>query len=156
MPLIEPSLKVNTTSYPYSSLVSDHKQKSSIAVAVGLIFDSDGKILISQRQNHQHLATFWEFPGGKLEAQESAYCALKRELKEEVHITVRAAQPLLNVSHTYSHGLVYLYFWRVYQFYGEARGIEGQKIRWVSTHQLCQYSFPEGNQTVIRLMQNKI
>ena len=61
---------------------------SSLKVAVGIIKNADGEILISYRHKHLHQGDLWEFPGGKFEVGESAEQALARELYEELNITV--------------------------------------------------------------------
>ncbi|MDO7667749.1 MAG: NUDIX domain-containing protein, partial [Pseudomonadota bacterium] len=72
-----------------------------IHVAVATIVNADNEVLLALRQAHQHLGNLWEFPGGKVEADETVYAALKREIWEELAITVIAAKPLLTVSHDY-------------------------------------------------------
>ena len=122
-------------------------------VAVGIITNEQEQVLIAQRQSHQALAACWEFPGGKINADESAYCALKRELLEEVNVHLESAYPLINQVYHYPHASVHLYFWHVTGFTGEAKGVEGQCVRWVDIDALDAYPFPEGNQAAIRLMQ---
>lgn len=121
-------------------------------VAVGIVTRSSDEILIAQRQQHQKLASCWEFPGGKMFSRESAYCALRRELMEEVNTYTQSAYPLLDYLHHYDHGTVHLYFWHVTQFTGAVRGTEGQRIKWVNTDQIGNYQFPAGNQAIIALI----
>ena len=63
-----------------------------VHVAAAVIRDSSGKILIARRADTQHQGGLWEFPGGKVEADESVETALDRELQEELGITVGAAR----------------------------------------------------------------
>ena len=143
---------------------ADHKlaQELTIAeardkvtdVAVGIVTGGLDKILIAQRQQHQKLASFWEFPGGKMLSRESAYCALRRELTEEVNIHTQSAYPLLDYLHRYDHAMVHLHFWHVTQFTGQVYGVEGQHTEWINTDQIGNYQFPVGNQAVIALIAN--
>ena len=70
-------------------------------MVVGVIENTKGEILIARRQAGQHLAGLWEFPGGKVEAEEKDEVALKRELNEELGINVRSASHLFDIDHEY-------------------------------------------------------
>ena len=69
-------------------------------VAVAVLRNAEGKILLSRRRKGAHLAGLWEFPGGKLEAGESLSAALRREINEELGIQILAHRPLIQVSHS--------------------------------------------------------
>jgi 8-oxo-dGTP diphosphatase len=75
-------------------------------------------------------AGYWEFPGGKVEPGESAVAALRRELAEELDIEVERAYPWITRTFVYQHASVRLNFFRVVDWRGEPRGVEGQKIVW--------------------------
>ncbi|MGW8227561.1 MAG: NUDIX domain-containing protein, partial [Gammaproteobacteria bacterium] len=68
---------------------------SVVHVAVGVVQNPQGKILIAKRPAHVHQGELWEFPGGKVEAGESLPQALRRELHEEIGIDVNHARPLI-------------------------------------------------------------
>ena len=116
-----------------------------IHVAVGIIQNSEGLILIAKRPDHLHQGGLWEFPGGKLEPGESVKAALKRELAEELSITLLNAEPLLVLEHNYSDKLVLLDVWLVDSFDGKPLGNEGQEVRWVTQSDLKFYEFPQAN-----------
>ncbi len=118
-------------------------------VAVGIIRNAAGEILISQRPDNKYKGGLWEFPGGKVEASESVYEALKRELKEELNIDIVAAQSWLQFQYDYTDRIVLLDTWNVTEFSGIPEGAEGQLIRWVSSSQLSQFEFPEGNRFIL-------
>jgi 8-oxo-dGTP diphosphatase len=120
-----------------------------LQVAVGVIKNSEGKILISRRHESLHQGGLWEFPGGKIEASETAEIALARELKEELNITVTMATPLITVNHQYTDRLVQLKVFLVEQFFGEAKGCEDQPFKWVAPIELDLYDFPDANQPII-------
>ena len=122
-----------------------------VHVAVAVIQKGD-EILIAHRPEHVHLGGLWEFPGGKVEPGETVQQALKRELCEELGIEIHlesGIQPLLRMKHDYSDRTVLLDVWRVSQFTGEPKGLEGQPVRWVSKYSLTDYDFPEGNKPII-------
>ena len=133
---------------------------SSIHVAVGVIFDNQqaDHILIAKRPQHLHQGGLWEFPGGKVAAGETVDQALKRELFEELGITVTQSQPLMQVEHNYSDKQVFLDIWTVIQYSGEARGLEGQECQWVAMQQLLcaesKYQFPEANKAILEKLKS--
>ncbi len=105
--------------------------------------------MIAKRHRHRHQGGLWEFPGGKVEQGERVLDALRRELKEELDITVEAAAPLIKISHSYPDRNVLLDVWRIDRFHGEAFGREGQAIAWVGGGRLKKYAFPEANRPII-------
>ena len=133
---------------------------TSIHVAVGVIFDNQqsDQILIAKRPQHLHQGGLWEFPGGKVAAGETVDQALKRELFEELGITVIKSQPLMQVEHNYSDKQVFLDIWTVTQYSGEARGLEGQQCQWVAMQQLLstesEYQFPEANKAILEKLKS--
>lgn len=131
-----------------------------IHVAVGVIFDNQkaDQILIAKRPQHLHQGGLWEFPGGKVNEDETVDQALERELLEELGITVIQSQPLMQVQHNYSDKQVFLDIWTVTQYSGEARGLEGQQCQWVAMQQLLsaesKYQFPEANKAILEKLKS--
>lgn len=133
-----------------------------VHVAVGVIRRSGSsftgeEILISRRAAHQHQGDCWEFPGGKVEAGESVQEALRRELHEELGITIDldsdALFPLIQITHNYPEKKVLLDVWSVRAFSGIPSGREGQKVRWVDLKALPEYTFPSANRPIISACQ---
>ena len=128
-----------------------------VHVAVGVIINNAGNILIAKRPEQVHQGGLWEFPGGKVEQGETLFQALKRELQEELAIHIIATEPLIKIRHTYSdkHGdkngdkTVLLDVHKVTKFSGEPQGNEGQPIIWVAPKDLDQYEFPAANRPII-------
>lgn len=118
-------------------------------VAVGILTDAAGAILIARRPDHAHQGGLWEFPGGKVEADETVQRALERELCEELGITVQAAEPLLQVRHAYPDKDVLLDVWRVTAYHGEPHGREGQPLAWALPAQLADFAFPAADAPII-------
>ncbi len=118
-------------------------------VAVGVLRDKSGRVLIALRHDTAYQGGLWEFPGGKVEAGESVEQALFRELKEELNISVQKVAPLIRVRHQYSDLKVHLDVWTILDFSGEVMGSEGQRIQWVFPDQLTGYSFPEANNPIV-------
>jgi 8-oxo-dGTP diphosphatase len=101
-----------------------------IEVAAAVLEQPDGRFLLAQRPEGKVYAGWWEFPGGKVEAGETARDALVRELAEELDIGVRHAWPWIERRHVYAHGRVRLRFFRVTAWDGVPRGREGQAFAW--------------------------
>ena len=127
--------------------------KKVIHVAVATIVNADNEVLLALRQAHQHLGNLWEFPGGKVETGETVYAALKREIWEELAITVIAAKPLLTVSHDYDDRSVLLDVWHVDKFNGTPHGQEGQRLQWCAISNLDVIEFPSANVPIISALQ---
>lgn len=120
-----------------------------IHVAAAVIRDARGRVLIAKRPLDKHQGGLWEFPGGKVEADECVEVALARELHEELGIHVTQAQPLIQVRHDYPDKRVLLDVWEVTAFAGEPHGAEGQPLAWVEPGELVRYQFPAANQPII-------
>lgn len=120
-----------------------------IQVAVGVVTNSFGQVLLSRRHQSAHQGGLWEFPGGKLEPGEPVLAALFRELDEELGLRVETASPLIRIQHQYPERSVLLRVFRVDAHSGQAVGMEGQEIRWVNPTDLGDYEFPEANRPII-------
>lgn len=123
--------------------------ESRVHVAVGVIRDARGRILITKRAAHLHQGGLWEFPGGKCEPGERVEDALIRELQEELAITPTLFRPLIEIRHDYVDKRVLLDVWWVLAFDGEPQAKEQQPMRWVSIAELSTLPFPEANQAII-------
>lgn len=126
-----------------------HNMLKRIEVAVGIVFNAVGHILVAKRHSHQHQGARWEFPGGKVELGESVGSALKRELLEEVGIQVIKHEPWLEVAHDYEDKSVLLKVHRVLSFQGEPVGREGQVVQWVAIEQLMTLPLLIANETIV-------
>jgi 8-oxo-dGTP diphosphatase len=100
-------------------------------VMAGVLLDGTGRVLLAQRPAGKHLAGFWEFPGGKLEADETPLAALARELLEELGIHVRSAEALIRLPWRYGDRELLLDAWRVSSWRGEPRSLEAQPLQWL-------------------------
>ncbi len=123
-----------------------------IHVAVGVIYDEQ-RFFITKRKLDSHQGGKWEFPGGKVEADETVAQALARELKEEVNIDVLACQPLMKIEHDYQDKKVLLDVFIVDNFLGEPQAMEGQQQQWCSLAALTHLSFPAANLAIIAKLQ---
>lgn len=120
-----------------------------IHVAVGIIFNDKNEILVAERQKNKHQGGTWEFPGGKIEKNETVFAALTRELHEEIGISVVAAEAWQQFPYEYADKQILLDVWLVKNFLGLAIGKEGQSIRWVSLPDLLHLNIPDANRVIV-------
>ena len=116
-----------------------NEARRPVDVAVGILRDAQHRVLLGQRPAGKSYAGYWEFPGGKLEAGESAVAALQRELREELGIAVGTSTPLLTLIHHYPEYSVRLFIREISAFQGEARPREAQELSWVAPDALHQW-----------------
>jgi len=110
--------------------VEGSEPRHPVDVAVGVLIDDQGRFLLTSRPEGKVYAGYWEFPGGKLEAGESVEAALRRELHEELGITIGHAEPWNVTLMDYAHARVRLHFCKVREWQGEFEMKEAQAIAW--------------------------
>jgi 8-oxo-dGTP diphosphatase len=121
---------------------------SMLHTVVGII-NRKHKILIAERPLDKPYSGYWEFPGGKIEKNETGKEALTRELYEELGIEVVSAAPWFLHTHTYPDKTVCLDIWLVTTFSGEPHSKENQTIRWVSPSEMRSLPMLEGNWPIV-------
>ena len=99
-------------------------------VAVGILIRADDALLLSTRPEGKPYAGYWEFPGGKIEGGETVEEALRRELHEELGITIAGADVWKVTEHDYPHALVRLHWCKVTDWSGDFEMREGQSMCW--------------------------
>ena len=129
--------------------------KVVLVSAVALI-DVDGRVLLAQRPEGKSMAGLWEFPGGKVEPNETPEAALIRELKEELGIDTwqSCLAPLTFASHSYDdfHLLMPLFACRKWE--GTPQSIEGQKLAWAHRNELRDYPMPAADIPLIPVLRD--
>ncbi len=124
------------------------KKRTHIVAAIILHPERD-RIFITRRSEHVHQGGLWEFPGGKVEQQETIEAAMSRELQEEVGITVTQQRVFQHFDYDYPDKALVFDFILVEQFQGQPFGKEGQQGQWVAIEQLAQFDFPKANQPIV-------
>jgi 8-oxo-dGTP diphosphatase len=120
-----------------------------IEVAVGIVFNTLGQVLVGQRTVADQYLGKWEFPGGKIESGESVTQALRRELQEELEIELEHSEDFMTLEHDYSDRNVRLSIQIVTQYSGQPQGAEGQALQWCNLTELDRLDFLSGNQLII-------
>jgi 8-oxo-dGTP diphosphatase len=125
----------------------------TVHVAVGVITSSNEfnqtEYFLTKRLDNAHQGGKWEFPGGKVEKDETVAQALARELKEEVNIEVLSCQPLTIIEHDYGDKKVCLEVFIVDNYIGDPSAQEGQKQNWVALENFHTLDFPIANEAII-------
>ncbi|MBR8830657.1 MAG: 8-oxo-dGTP diphosphatase [Chroococcopsis gigantea SAG 12.99] len=118
-------------------------------IGVAVIKNSAGLILIDRRRSQGSFGGFWEFPGGKVESDETVEECIKREIKEEIGIEISVESHLMTIDHTYSQFNVRLQVYNCQYVSGEPQPLECEEILWVAVDDLHNYNFPSANLQII-------
>jgi 8-oxo-dGTP diphosphatase len=129
------------------------QRRKMVDVAAAVIMRPDGRFLLARRPDGKPYAGYWEFPGGKVEAGESPFQALTRELHEELGIGVKHAWPWLTRHFDYPHASVKLHFFRVLAWDGEPHGKEGQALAWQMPGNVAVAPLLPANGPVLRALE---
>jgi 8-oxo-dGTP diphosphatase len=130
----------------------DRSSNAILSVVAGALYDTTGRVLITQRPPGKALAGRWEFPGGKLHAGEEPYAALARELREELGVETHAAERLMRYKVEYPGRVIWLDMWIVSEWSGVPAGLDGQALRWVEPARLPHEDILEADQPIVEAL----
>lgn len=119
-----------------------------VHVAVGVIIREE-YVFLTKRLANTHQGGKWEFPGGKVEANEGVAEALHRELQEEIAIDVLSCSAFMEIKHDYGDKAVLLDVYVVDNFIGEPSAQEGQEEKWFHLSDITELDFPEANKAIV-------
>jgi 8-oxo-dGTP diphosphatase len=120
-------------------------------VVAAILVRNDGRLLVCQRTKHQPMPLKWEFPGGKIEADEEPRAALHRELEEELGIRATIGKELSRFVHTYKNGgQVDLRFFVVREWDAKIDNRIFKQVLWVYREELTRLDFLEADLTLVR------
>ncbi len=118
-------------------------------IGVAVIRNERGEILIDKRLPKGNFGGLWEFPGGKLESDETIQGCIKREIMEELAIEIEVEKHFLTIEYIYSKLKLTLEVYECRHLKGIPQPIECQEIRWVNLEELDRFSFPEANKKIL-------
>lgn len=130
--------------------------KPVIQVSAGIIRNEFGQIYLTQRLEGQDFAQSLEFPGGKVDANETPEKALKRELEEEIGIHVLSAFPYESFCFEYPTKIIEFFFYLVEEWVNEPFGREGQEGFWIAQSDLDEGAFPPANAELIKRLKAEV
>ena len=128
-------------------------KNNSIKVIAGLICTQD-RYLIARRNLNKSLGGLWEFPGGKINNNETPEECLKRELKEELHINAEIGKYISKNTHEYRDFTIELNLYEVNSFSGEVVKTEHEEIRWIALKEFGNYEFAPADIPLINYILN--
>lgn len=124
-------------------------------IGVAVIWNDQGQVLIDKRLQSGLLGGLWEFPGGKVEPNETIPECIVREIQEELGIAITVLEPLITVEHAYTHFKVTLSVHHCRHLSGDPQPIECDEVKWVGLGELDQYPFPTANQKIIAALREQ-
>jgi 8-oxo-dGTP diphosphatase len=128
-----------------------------ILVSAAVIVDTD-RVLLTQRKSGTHLAGAWEFPGGKVEADEDPRDALARELREEIGVDAEIGDAFEVIFHRYPEKSVLLLFFEARLRPGSAppTAIDVAAVRWAKAGELREEEFPPADVAVLAKVRERL
>ena len=125
-------------------------------IGVAVIWNEFEQILIDRRRQEGVMGGLWEFPGGKIEPDETVEECIKREIDEELAIDIEIGEHLITIDHTYTDLRVTLTVHECKHLKGVPQTLECDEIRWVNLEQLSQFDFPAANFQIIAALEEKV
>ncbi len=132
-------------------LISSNPHKT---IGVGVIWNNKGEILIDRRCQSGEMGGLWEFPGGKIEPNETVEECVSREIKEELGIEVAVGDRLITIEHNYETFKLTLFVHHCRYLSGEPQTIECEEVRWIKVEEIDQYDFPQANIKIINILKS--
>jgi A/G-specific adenine glycosylase len=124
-------------------------------VTAGIIWDGNGRFLITQRPLDGMLGGLWEFPGGKRRPGEALPACLKREIREELDIQIEIGDLLCTVEHAFTHFFMTLYAFHCKWLAGTPRCLGCIKLFWATLDDLDAFAFPVADQKIISFLRDQ-
>lgn len=126
-----------------------YRSKPHKRIGVAVIYNQAGEILIDRRLPGGVMGGLWEFPGGKIEDNETIEACVKREVKEELGVDIRVREHLITLDYDYAQFTVTLNVYKCDLVAGKPQPLECAEVRWVNLEQISGFTFPEANYGII-------
>lgn len=115
----------------------------------------DNKILLARRKEGERLAGYWEFPGGKIEKDETPQTCLERELYEELGVRARAGEVIAESEYHYDHGSIKLLAIRAELLDDNLALQVHDRVEWVDILEIMKYKLaPADVPVALKIMES--
>src|SRR5262245_12367242 len=121
----------------------------AIQVAAAVIV-REGRVLIARRKQEDQLGGHWEFPGGKIEAEETPELCLVREIREERSLEIEVGTRIAVSRHEFPHRAIVLHAFLVERFRGELQLVDHDAFAWVTLAEIATYRLAPADLPVVR------
>lgn len=118
-------------------------------VVIGIVENNAGQLLLTKRRRGVHLENYWEFPGGKVEKQESFKMALRRELHEEIGIHISQVKKIIDFEYQYNDRRIHFQAYKILDYLSDVSSQEHQQLEWVHYSELDTHQMPSANISII-------
>jgi mutator protein MutT len=122
-----------------------------VTIVVAAVIENTSRFLVTRRQPGVHLAGMWEFPGGKIDTDETHEQALRRELLEELGVEAEVGARIHQTEYAYPDRTIELHFYKC-DLKGAPRPVLGQEMRWVPLAELRLLGFPPADTELIEML----
>jgi len=119
-------------------------------IVCAAVIQRDGKVLLAKRPSKGLLGGMWEFPGGKIEVNETLEDCLRREIREELDASIQVGEPFGVYQHAYTHFSITLHAFFCKLIDGEPRPIEAAELAWVKPGELSKYPMGKVDRQIAR------
>tara|TARA_B100001123_G_C14470513_1_gene694188 strand:- start:112 stop:522 length:411 start_codon:yes stop_codon:yes gene_type:complete len=126
-----------------------------LSIAIGILGNEKNEVLLGKRMKGS-LKGFWEFPGGKIEPNESPEEALFREFKEELGIAIGSSDQMESIEYQYEDYDVLLMPFKIEDYIGYPVGLEGQEILWFAIHRLDEIDILPADRTLVEKLTEEL
>ena len=131
------------------------KKTPHFDVAVAIIFDEDGRLLVCKRPEEAMLGGLWEFPGGKRKPGETPEAACRRTLQEKWNVVIETGDPVHRISHAYSHFRITMHAFGATIAAGTPCSPEGRTMKWADGAELRALAFSKTGRRLIEFMEKQ-
>ena len=119
---------------------------------VAAVIQKNTKYLIAQRNRNKHFAFHWEFPGGKVDNEETFEIALQREIKEELSIDIKILKKVSSQKHKDDKINVNVHYFLCEHSDGKINLFEHEDLKWVTKTELFSYKMAPGDSKIIKFL----
>ena len=120
-----------------------------IRVVCGVIYKDD-KILLTRRKKGKFLEGYWEFPGGKVEKEETDTIALKRELKEELGLEISELNYFSENKHDYNTFSIHLVAYKCTALDDPKKLVDHDKFEWVMVNEIGDFNLADADRPLLK------